>query len=292
MVALVFIIILGVAVLTALVVGIFARESEVKIGGFGFAGVFLAILAIVWISNSIVYVEKRVVGIVIEFGKPTETLDSGVAWVAPWAELAEFPTTNQSIDLNGTDGGDSVALKFDGGGSGWANQNAVWQIESKEKAVSLWENWKEFDKVGQNVVRPALIEVTAAVIGAEDPKEAVKSSNLVRYGTQIKDKLSERLSKYGIRIEQINMIRVDVDQTIQERINRQVAAVADVERSKTEQERARIDNETNALRQQSLTPNALVRECLDVTNRWNVQQNGPLSTAWNCFAMPGLVLGK
>jgi regulator of protease activity HflC (stomatin/prohibitin superfamily) len=231
MTAIIFICILVLVAVIGLVVGIFAKQADTRMGGWGFFVVFSIITIIVWLANSIVDVEKRTVGIVTEFGKPTATLDSGPHLIAPWAEVHRFPTTNQSIDLNGVDGGPSVNFKFSGGGSGWANLNVVWQIENNDKAVKLWENWKEFDRVSQNVVIPAVIETTSATIGSYSPSEAVKSANLVKYSDEIKGKLNERLAVDGIKIEKVNMVRVDPDSTIQDRVNRQVAADADVERA-------------------------------------------------------------
>lgn len=54
--------------------------------------------------------------------------------------------------------------------------------------------------------------------------------------------------------------------------------------ARAEQERARIDNETAKLREQSgaLSPAANQRFCLDIVNAWDVSKNGPLPATFNC----------
>lgn len=289
MTALVFLIILLGLTVGAFVVAFFVPRVDgpdkprryVRFAGSGLAVVF----AIVFLANSMNNVSARTVGIVTEFGKATASVDAGFHFEPPWAQITEFPTSNQVTDLDATDGSpDVVQAKFDGGGTGFVNTNVTWQVETNEKAVALWNNWKDFDKVSSMVVKPRVQSVVAKVVGEFGPKESVKSENYVKIESQIKTELQRLLAEYGIKVENVNVKRIDLDATAQDRMNKQVIADANVGIAKSEQERAKIDNETANLKAQSaaLTPGALIAECLKVTNAWDVQKNGPLPANWSC----------
>src|ERR1044072_970353 len=85
------------------------------------AFVLALIAGVIWFSNSAFNVEARTVGVVTEFGKAVDTVEPGFHFLPPWAEVTEFPTSNQNLDLDGSDGDDQgtpVPVKFDGGGTG------------------------------------------------------------------------------------------------------------------------------------------------------------------------------
>ncbi|PXY33577.1 hypothetical protein BAY59_10875 [Prauserella coralliicola] len=247
-------------------------------------------LVAVYIFTSLTSVQARTVGIVTSFGKPVGTLSPGIHWTAPWESVTEFPTSNQVLDLDATNEGPNVAVKFAGGGSGWANVNITWQVESDERAVSLWENWREFDAVKENVVNPRGQSAVVEVFGAYTPEDAVNGTNLQDLNRRIKETLQDKLTTSGIHVVSVDVKRVDLSQEIQERVNRQVQARADVNRAKIEQERAEIEEHTNRIRQQSLTPEALARYCMDVANNWNGAKNGQLPANWNCMGGSSLPL--
>lgn len=274
--------ILGLVALVALgaVFTVQREDRGIAIGAAAFCG---AVFAAVWIFTSIVSIPARTVGIVTSFGKPVGTLTPGMHWTAPWQSVTEFPTSNQVLDLDATNDGPNVAVKFAGGGSGWANVNITWQVESDERAVKLWENWREFERVTQNVVNPRGQSAVVETFGAYAPEEAVDGTKLQDLNREIKDTLQHKLGASGITVVSVDIKRVDLSKEIQERVDRQVQAAADVRRARIEQDKARIENETNKIRQQSLTPEALVRYCMDVANNWDVTKNGHLPANWNCL---------
>lgn len=247
------------------------------------AGAFTVIFALIFVFNSANYAEARTVGIVTEFGKPVGTVNPGLNWLAPYADVTYFPTSNQNLDLDGTDGqGTPVSVKFQGGGSGNVNVNINWQVENDGKAQQLWANWKDFERVTNDVVNPRVQSKVAEVFGTYTPENAVKGDMLADIDTKIKDELNKSFAKDGIQVEMVAVKRVDPSPEIQDRINKQVQAEADVKRSEIEQQRAKVDNDTNKLREQSLTPQALTNRCLDIVNSWDKNKNGDLPSTFNC----------
>ena len=260
------------------------------------AAVPLVVFILIFLFSSMNYTTARTVGIVTEFGKATGTIQPGLNWTAPWADVTEFPTSNQVLDLDATNDGPNVTVKFKGanggGGSGFVNVNITWQVKNDNEAVKLWQNWKEFEAVKDNVVNPRGQAAVVEVFGRYTPEEAIDGNKLQQFNDEVKQSLSTALDSSGISVENVAIKRVDLSPEIQDRINKQVQAQADVQKAQIEQQRAQIDNQTNQLRQQSLTPEALIRTCMDVTNAWNVAQNGPLPASWNCFSGTTLPLSK
>lgn len=255
--------------------------------GIGFSVLFAGLL----IGGSMENVNARTVGIVTEFGKATGTLSPGLNWVAPWAEVTEFSTGNQSLDLDATDGnGGNVAVKFAGGGAGAANVNINWQVQDDNKATKLWENWKEFDIVADKVVNKQAQSVVYQVVGHYSPEDAVKSDNVAKINKEIKDQLNSVLAASGIRVENVAVMRIDLSPELQDRVNKQNQAVTDQQTAKTQQETAKIEADTNAIKQKQLTPFTLMDKCLDIVLKWNVQNNGQMPAAGVCGSLGNQVL--
>lgn len=247
------------------------------------AVVFLAIFGIVLVSSSVTNVTARTVGIVTEFGKATDTVSPGFNWVAPWADVTEFPTSKQPIDLDETDGnGSNVSVKFAGGGSGAANVNINWIVRNDDEAIKLWQQWKEFDVVADKLVNKQARSVVYQVISKYTPEDAVKGENVVKIQQEIKDGLGQVLNANGIDVTDVALMRIDLSPELQDRVNKQNQAVTDQQTAKTNQETAKIEAQTNAIKQQQLTPLTLMDKCLDIVNKWSVQNNGQMPAAGVC----------
>lgn len=258
---------------------------------FFFGGVF----AIIWVSNAYVNVPARTVDIQTSFGKAVGTLSPGLNLIAPWSEATEFPTTNQTLDLDATDNTDAskaapVGVKFAGGGAGAINVNMNYQVQTDNAAVKLWENWKDFELVKQKVVNQKAQQTVAEVFGKYTPEEAVKGENIPKLADAIKESLNSKLAVDGIRVEDVNIKKIDLDGPIQDRINKQVEDQADNNRAVIKQQTAKTDAETNRIAQQNLTDPVLKNKCLDITNNWNVAKNGPMPANWQCGGAGSLPL--
>jgi regulator of protease activity HflC (stomatin/prohibitin superfamily) len=298
MVAIVFISLFALLTLVAIAVTVVAKnkdryEVNPKAVAGGLAAVFLVLTLIVWLSNSMFSVEARTVGIVTEFGRATGTVNPGFNFLPPWADVTEFPTSNQNLDLDGQDGdqeGHAIKIKFDGGGTGYVNVNVNWKVKGNNEAIKLWNAWKDFDKVKDQVVTKRVQAHAYEVAGRYLPEDAVKSQNADKIARDIKTGLNEELNDQGIEIVDVNITGIDVDPDTQARINQQAQARSDVEKSKTEQQKAIIDNQTRQQTQASLTPEALVAKCLDMVNKWDVRKNGNLPAGFTCFSGANLPL--
>lgn len=283
MVALVFVSILVLFGFAGITIWYKARTRDGKLLGMAMTGVGFFVALLVFVLGSVTSVPSRTVGIVTEFGKAVGTVDSGFHWLSLWSEVTEFPTSNQPLDLDASDGdGKVVEVKFEGGGSGYANVNIVWQAQDNKSAVTLYDNWKDFGLVGRNVVEPQTHTIVSQVVGKYAPEEAIKSENNKKISDDILSALNDLFNNQGIKIESVAVKKIDVDKVIQERINRKFVADQNIEIARKDQERAVIEEATNKAKEKSLTSGALSAECLEITKLWNDDQSGPLPASWNC----------
>lgn len=296
MTAIIFLIIFGLIAIGGFATLIMSSSGETRSGGLiaGVVGAFLFIVT--WLVSSTFSAEARTVAIVQEFGKATGTEGPGWHVDVPWSNVTHFSTGNQTIDFDGTDGaGAPVAFKLAGeknttgtdligGGEAYANVNVTWQVENDDKAIKLWENWKEFDRVKSQLVEKNSQSVIAGVMGRYTAGEANKGENLKLFSDEIKTELNKWFSDKGIRIETVSVMKVDLSQAVQDRINKQYQDQEDNKRSVIQQERAKVEADTNIIRQQNLTPDVLRLKCLEIVNNWDQAKNGPLPAGWNCFS--------
>lgn len=260
-----------------------AFSSYARTSGLITAGVGLILLVIVTLFFSFTTVSARTVGIQTSFGRYQDTLSAGPHMIAPWASVEEFSTRVQFLDLDSRNGGSNVRVKYDGGGGGQVDAVVRWRINADD-AQGLWEKYKTFDNVRDQLVDSTSQDSFRVIIGKYSPTEAIAGSNVRPISLAVLDDLNATLNDDGVTLDSVSTKNVSLDKDVQKTLDRSVVAAGLVEVAQREQERAKIDAETAKIREQggSLTPAALQRYCYEVTNAWDVRKNGALPATWNC----------
>ena len=278
---------------------VFSTERGAFAGGLAVLVVVFGVLSLIM---SMTTVDARSVAIVQGFGRYQDTRGPGLQLIKPWESTEEFTTRLQDVDLNDKDGSkkDSVYVSFSapkevtdakdkssvaGGGNGNINAIVRWQINPDKGnggAKALWEKYKTFNDVSTRLV---LSESQQAVTDvANDYPADYASVNQQILGDQVKQNLIQRLGKYGILVDSVSIKGVDLDDPTKASLQRIQDNYQKTRAAQQEQERAKIDNETAKLRQQSgvLSASNMQRYCLDVVNNWDVSKNGPLPATFDC----------
>lgn len=283
-----------VAVILALVViggilgAVFAKSA---MAGLTAIGAFI-VLVVATGAFSFTTVSSRSVGVETSFGKYVGTLNNGPHFIAPWANVEEF-----SVAIQPEDKVSDVQVNFIGGGDGFVTATPRWHID-RTAAESLWGKYREFDKVRDTLVTPSVRDSFRVVMGNYLPNTARDGKNLRPITDAVLADLNKNLRDDGIVIDSISVNGIGLSDNTQKSIEKTVTKNQDIESAKADQIRAKIDAETARIREKTgaLTPAALQRFCYDVTDNWNVQQNGPLPATWNCNAggaqTPVIVGGK
>lgn len=296
--AVVFLIVLALAGVGRLL----AQTDDGKSGSLALA-VFMAFLLVVTtIGFSATTVSARSVGIQTSFGKYVDTLDNGFHWTTPWSGVEEFSTLaqpltvkDQAVSFAGTRVKDAngVETVSGSGGSGDFDGQILWAIDPSGKgAEKLWEKYRSYENVRDNLVDKAFREAGRVQIGKFNPVEAKDGSNLRPINEAVLADLKETLAPRGIVVDTVTITDIALGESAQNSLNRIVEANANTERAKSEKERASIDAETQGIRDASglNTPTAIQRYCLEVTNSWDTAKNGPLPAGWSCASSAPFVV--
>jgi len=292
--AIVVLVIGGLIFLGCLAAAFLGTDRETRgVGGGGAVASGLITLIILGIMSFTV-IGANEIGIQTTFGKVNGVVNSGGHLLAPWSSVERFSTRTQVLDMSNKDGSSdspTVAVKFQGNSGGNVSTTTRWRIENNEAATNLYRSYRSFDSVQSQLVSSVVRDQLNETFAQYSPTDATNGLNRDKINASLIKGLNANdglLKANGITIESISLQGIDPDQATQDRINRGVQLQADIENAKAEQEKAKIDNETNALRQQSLTPQALTQTCLDIVKS-ATDRNAPLPGTFNCGMGPGVV---
>ncbi|AYB70975.1 band-7-like membrane protein [Streptomyces phage Yaboi] len=230
---------------------------------------------------SITVVDSRSVGIQTSFNRYQGTLDSGFQLTAPWSEHEDFTTRIQYLDLDGEKWEDGAPVTFKGGGRGVVFATPRWKID-EESAGKLWNKYKTFDNVRDQLVRSSVKDSFRAVLTDYTPNEA--RENVREITREVEKDLATTLTDDGIKIDSISIKDIKLDERTQSSLDKIVQANNDIERARAEQERAKIDAETLKIKEKAgnLTEGGLMDKCLTMMDKWDVKKNGNLPAGFSC----------
>lgn len=276
----VFTVILAVALLISVIAAFVSTAGKIAIPVVivAFFGVLMAFSATT--------VSARSVGIETGFGKYRSTLDNGFHWTSPTSSVEEFSTQVQTLRLdNSKDAAGNTDVPFKGGGKGKADVTINWQISGKN-AQQLWERFKSFENVRDNLVTANARNEIRKAVGAKTANEALAGESLDPMAATAKSGLQKATEEFGVEIVDVKFTNIDVDDATRASIQKVLAAQQDIERAKADEQRAIIDARTAKLRETSgvLSAGGLQRYCLEVMNSWDAGKNGPLPAGFNCFS--------
>lgn len=284
MVAVVLASILGLVTLGALIAAFFAssaRGAEPVSDRTSMLG--LSLLAGLMaggtlLVSSVTTVSANTVAVVTEFGRYQGTLDSGLHLIAPWSDTEEFGTRIQPLTM------DDTPIRFEGNSGGSADLLIEWRIDtSREDQIErLWRDYRTFDAVQNRLVRSNTRTSLNVELANYTPSEGVSGATLPQITEASRDRLRDVLAPVGIVVERVTIQQINPDRQSQDRINRQVQAQADLERTETTQQIAEREAAIAATRQRAQTPEALQYECLRIVADWKQDMQGPIPTTFNC----------
>ncbi|AXH67316.1 band-7-like membrane protein [Streptomyces phage Wofford] len=274
---LVFAIIMVVIILGGAVGYLFTKDKLgvlVAVGGVAVLGA----VSFIW---SITSVDSRSVGIQTSFNRYQGTLDSGFQLTAPWTEHEDFTTRIQYLDLDGEKWSDGAPVTFKGGGRGVVFATPRWKID-EDSAGKLWNKYKTFDNVRDQLVRSSVKDSFRAVLTGYTPNEA--RENVREITMAVEKDLAKTLTDDGIKIDSISIKDIKLDDRTQSSLDKIVQANNDIERARAEQERAKIDAETLKIKEKAgnLSDGGLMDKCLTMMDKWDVKKNGNLPAGFSC----------
>lgn len=280
-----------------------AADPEVTRGGFLTGALIGAVvLALMTVMFSMTIVSARTVGVYTEFGKEAgPARKAGIGWTRPWVTKAqEMPTNVQYLVMDGNEHDDDswgpTQVNYRGGGHGEVDATVRWSMDP-DRAIDLWRKYRQFERVTDQLVRSAAKDSIGVTIGAYTPNDARDGEKRRTITEGVVSDLNRTLAGNGIRVDSVSITDVRLDPKTQQSVEAIIKANADLQRALVEQKRAVVEAQTAKTRQASgsLSPGALTRYCLELTNSWSHGNNGDLPTTWNCFPganSAGVLVGR
>ena len=249
--------ILAIILFLAAVVTLFAAQGGFKAIGAGLAalGVLFAVLSVTYI------VPPRTIGIPITLGKAGQSVGSGLHAKAPWATVEKMSASIQPLDASGDN--PTIAKDKDKADI-FIHNNVRWSIQ-EESASDLYMEYRDFDRISDDLVQPMLREAVAYVTTSYDPlgtpEEQPSNEQLA---AAIQEKLQEKVGE-RINIHSVSVTLVDFSGPTKDRIN-----ALNTERGNTriasqkEQTATKVAAANKALAESiSNDPNVVVSNCVE-----------------------------
>lgn len=228
--------------------------KTVAISGFALSAVLLTL-------SSLTIVEANHVGVVTQFGSWAGTRDSGISWVAPWSDVDSFTTRNNKSIRDQADGNDPcVSVKFKGNASGCMDLTVLYTID-KTHAEVLWRGWGGFDRINSDLVNRATDNAVNLVVSQYAPEDVPQKRSEIT--DAISTQLNNSIASQGVHLESVTLGDMHLPQDVQDRINRILAQDANTRVAVGQEAQATAEAKAAAARQASLTPETLIKLCLD-----------------------------
>lgn len=261
-----FLVFLGIALLATLIIVVWAPAEgleKYKIVSM-IIGVFILPAILLCVAGTHL-IPTRQIGIVTQFNRPTgENLQNGFHWVAPWKKVEEWDAAPITMSNVGSDKPSAVRL----GNNSMADVSSTiqWQI-NPEQAPELFLNYKTFENMERNFVRPQSLTALGVVFGSFDPLESIatgKNENRnTEFAEDVKNKLQELVGD-KIKIRSVNITKIEFNGQTQKRLDEYNDQLTATRIAKERQNTADAEAEANRRLEASVAnPNVIVSRCVD-----------------------------
>lgn len=249
---------------TWLIMGGGERAHPEDVRGAKIATIVLGIIAAgMLFLSSLTTVGANEVGIVTNFGRWSGTVDGGLHVVAPWSKVDTFPTRNQKSIRDQADGNyPCIPVKLNGGASACVDATILYTIDESH-AETLWRGWGSFAKLNEDLINRSTDDAAGVVYGGYTAEQATSGSNRQKITDAVSSRLGAKLAESGIQLGSVTLGDIHLPKEVQDRINNILEADAQVIVAQKQKEKAAAEADAAKARQLSLTPEALIKECLD-----------------------------
>lgn len=211
------------------------KAGNVSVGKM-ISAIALILLAVVFLSSSFTVIDAGHTGVVLTFGKVSNTvLQEGIHFKVPFAQRI-VSIDNRIVKLEVSTEAFSRDLQT------ISSVVAVNYHINKDMSYSIYKQvGLGFEDV---LVTPAVNEVLKAVTAKYTAQELVSSRNEV--STMLNDNLNEKLTGYGIYIDDLNIINWDFSEEYISAVEAKQVAEQTLIKTRTEQEQALVIANTDA----------------------------------------------
>lgn len=195
--------------------------------------VFLFLGLVSLFFSSFTVVNATQVGVPVAFGHVGKPLDNGVHFVAPWANVEEYPIRPITVQLVGQD---AVIARTADAGQMTVELAARWRVERQDASTLYYQSRTgDLSSITDNIVLPNLRQAVGQIYSVTGNLDAI--SNRDKVAEEIRVQLNKQLIVYGITVDTVSMRSVEPDRitaaTISQYASQQQATRIATEATKT-----------------------------------------------------------
>ena len=216
-------------------------------------GVVALLLVVIWAIATIRIIPTGTVGVKTRFGVVSGQANEGFNLVAPWEDIVSMNTKiqKQSFTELSASTKDSQMIT-----------NISIDVNYKlnpEKAEEIYATVGESYQT--TLMTPLLTQLIKDRLALYDAENLVSERNKIV--DDITAQLQENLASYGIDIVAVSLSNYDFSAEFSASLERKAVAAKEIEIAKNNQEKAKVEAETNRIKTEQLTEAVLMEKLID-----------------------------
>lgn len=254
-------------------------ENYVSYMSYGIAGaIFLAAMIILG-ANSFYTQDPGQASVLVSFTGEVEGInyEPGLHTKAPWTSRVEYDIRNNTLSYVGTDGnndnyvggdvsGPQITFQDANGVSGNIDLNVRYSVRG-DAVGNIYNEYKTQQEFVNATLAPDVRAKTREILSKYTTSQVYNERDTIQ-PTLIKV-MQESWEKLGVDVEEIYLQEVRYPQAVVDSFaNAQSAKIA-VETAKANQEKARVEAETNLIKTQALTKEVLKEKLIEAIKNGN-----------------------
>lgn len=224
--------------------------------------VWLAAVLVVLVSgafSTIRVISTGEVGVKTSFGVVSGRANEGFNFIAPWEKIISMNTKIQKKSFTAL----SASTK-----DSQLISNISIDVNYKlnpEKAEEIYSTVGE--SYDETLISPLLTQFIKDRLALFDAEDLVTERNKIV--EDLTSQLQNNLKDYGIDIVAVSLVNYDFSADFSSALERKAVAAKEIETAKNEQERAKVEAETNRIKSEQLTEAVLMDKLIDAIRNGN-----------------------
>ena len=219
----------------------------------------VVLLLIIWGFATVRIVSTGVVGVKTTFGVVSGTADEGFNLIAPWEEIVPMNTKIQKQSFSGLSASTKDAQSISN-----INIDVNYKL-NPEKAEEIYatvgENYQE------TLISPLLTQFIKDRLALYDAENLVTERNKIV--DDITTQLQENLKDYGVDVVAVSLVNYDFSAEFNSALEKKAVAAKEIETARNNQEKAKVEAETNRIKTEQLTDAVLMEKLIDAIKNGN-----------------------
>lgn len=266
---------LGVLALLGGVIGVMLGSET---GILAIAGLVVTVLCgFVILGESYEQVGARTVSVETKSGKPVSVLNNGGHMIAPWAKTANFDATIQSIK-------EPVWVRLKNNTKAQVDVSVQWKIDPDNQFLALYNNYRTFDNVKNNVVQRQLAVALNNQFAEWDPLAVIDkttgtaSVSVTDFAAPVETAMKTQMPA-GLVLISVAVVGIDYSTSVQENLDLVTKQAAQTLVAQNLEQTNKAQAAANAALGNG--QQAYQQNCLDVTKA-AIAAKVALPASWNC----------